>query len=213
MRLSLFEIELIVRETEKLFGDGSKIYLFGSRVDDLQKGGEIDLYLIPENKDDLYTKKIQLKTAISERLGDQKIDLVIQKDKERLIELEAQNKGLELNIAKITLQKYFSECDKHVQRIQEAYSDLQSIIPINAAKYKTLTKQEVQALDQYLFRFSKLQDRMGDKLFKLIVEQYQQSSEQLSFIDVLNKLEKLEYINSAKEWIYLRKIRNEIAHQ
>lgn len=213
MRLSLFEIELIVRETEKLFGDGSKIYLFGSRVDDLQKGGDIDLYLIPENKDDLYTKKIQLKTAISERLGDQKIDLVIQKDKERLVELEAQNKGLELNIAKITLQKYFSECDKHVQRIQEAYSDLQSIIPINAAKYKTLTKQEVQALDQYLFRFSKLQDTMGDKLFKLIVEQYQQSIEQLSFIDMLNKLEKLEYINSAKEWIYLRKIRNEIAHQ
>ncbi len=213
MRLSLSEIELIVRETEKIFGDSSKIYLFGSRVDDQQKGGDIDLYLIPENKDDLYTKKIQLKTAISERLGDQKIDLVIQKDKERLVELEAQNKGLELNIAKITLQKYFSECDKHVQRIQEAYSDLQSIIPINAAKYKTLTKQEVQALDQYLFRFSKLQDTMGDKLFKLIVEQYQQSIEQLSFIDMLNKLEKLEYINSAKEWIYLRKVRNEIAHQ
>jgi len=61
-------------------------------------------------------------------------------------------------------------------------------------KYAALTKQEVQALDRYLFRFFKLQDTMGDKLFQFIVAQYQQSTEQLAFIDLLNKLEKLEYI-------------------
>jgi len=67
---------------------------------------------------------------------------------------------------------------------------------MHAEKYAALTKQEVQALDQYLFRFSKLQDTMGDKLFKLIVAQYQQNTEQLTFIDMLNKLERLEYINT-----------------
>jgi len=213
MRLSLSEIKLIVRETSRIFGDKSKVYLFGSRVDELQKGGDIDLYLIPEIKEDLYNHKVQLIQAITENLGDQKIDIIIQKDRKRPVEIEAQAKGIELDIAKITLEKHFHECDKHVLRIQEAYSDLQSIIPMHAEKYAALTKQEVQALDQYLFRFSKLQDTMGDKLFKLIVAQYQQSTEQLAFIDMLNKLEKLEYINSAKEWMYLRKIRNEIAHQ
>jgi len=203
----------MVREVDKIFGDKSKLYLFGSRADEQKKGGDIDLYLIPEIKEDAYNNKIKLINAITENLGDQKIDLIIQKDKTRPIEIEAQAKGIELDITKISLEKFFHECDKHVQRIQEAYSDLESIIPIDAEKYATLAKQEVQALDQYLFRFSKLQDTMGDKIFKLIVAQYQQSTEQLAFIDMLNKLEKLEYINSTKEWMYLRKIRNEIAHQ
>lgn len=32
-------------------------------------------------------------------------------------------------------------------------------------------------------------------------------------MDVLNKLEKIGFLDSAKEWITLRKIRNEISHQ
>lgn len=32
-------------------------------------------------------------------------------------------------------------------------------------------------------------------------------------MDVLNKLEKIGYIASAQEWNYLRKVRNDIAHQ
>jgi hypothetical protein len=33
------------------------------------------------------------------------------------------------------------------------------------------------------------------------------------FIDTLNKLEKLNFLPNAKEWLILRKIRNEISHQ
>ncbi len=32
-------------------------------------------------------------------------------------------------------------------------------------------------------------------------------------LDILNKLEKYGCINNAKEWLYLRKLRNEVAHQ
>ena len=44
VRLSEEEIFFIKKAFYEVFGDGY-IYLFGSRVDDMQRGGDIDLYL------------------------------------------------------------------------------------------------------------------------------------------------------------------------
>jgi len=57
MRLTLFEITAIQNNAQNIFGDTVKVYLFGSRVDDDKKGGDIDLYLVPENNDNLLEKK------------------------------------------------------------------------------------------------------------------------------------------------------------
>ncbi len=191
----------------------TKVTLFGSRVDDKKFGGDIDLYLELQQNENSYEKKIAFISEITAVMGEQKIDVIFNSDSMRAIEIEAKTKGIELNIEKLALDKYFKECGKHIQRIEEAYSDLEPIIPLSAQKYIELNKQEVQALDQYLYRFSKLQDTMGDKIFRMLVKQYQQSEQQLPFIDMLNTLEKLKFISSAKEWVYLRKVRNDIAHQ
>ncbi len=50
MRLSLFDIETIVKLKNKYFNKNDGIYLFGSRVDDGKKGGDIDLFIDLENK-------------------------------------------------------------------------------------------------------------------------------------------------------------------
>lgn len=212
MRLSLSEIETIVKTKNEVFSDDAKIYLFGSRVDDGQKGGDIDLFIEadPENR---FEKKIAFLSKLRELIGEQKVDVVFASDADRMIEKEVRAKGIELKLETIKLQKYFNECDKHLQRIEEAYADMERFMPLSAAKYQRLTKDEVQAVDQYLYRFSKLQDTMGDKVFKLIIRQYEQSGDILPFIDMLNKLEKIGFITSAKEWLALRQIRNEIAHQ
>ncbi len=44
MRLSDFEIKSIKEVAKKNFGESVKITLFGSRVDDTKRGGDIDLY-------------------------------------------------------------------------------------------------------------------------------------------------------------------------
>ena len=54
MRLTHSEIATIIQQKDAVFGKNSKIYLFGSRVDNAQKGGDIDLYIKAENKDDLF---------------------------------------------------------------------------------------------------------------------------------------------------------------
>jgi predicted nucleotidyltransferase len=213
MRLSLFEIETIVKLKNKYFNKNDKIYLFGSRTKDNAKGGDIDLYLECDDVDSHYYQRENTFLAdLQTIIGKQKIDLIISHDKGRLIEIEAK-KGIELDLDKIKLKKYFNECDKHLQRIEEAYADIENCIPLTVEKYKTLSKDEVQDIDQYLYRFSKLQDTLGDKIFRVILNIYEPTHAPIPFIDLLHKLEKFGFLEHTKEWINLRDKRNRIAHQ
>ncbi|MDF1882573.1 nucleotidyltransferase domain-containing protein [Sulfurimonas sp. SAG-AH-194-C21] len=72
------------------------MYLFGSRVDDTAKGGDIDLFIECEIKENLSKKKIDFLVSLKQKIGEQKIDVVISRDKSRLIEQEAINKGIQL---------------------------------------------------------------------------------------------------------------------
>jgi len=49
MRLTEYEAASIKKAFAQSFEEG-KIYLFGSRVDDAKRGGDIDLYLCPAKK-------------------------------------------------------------------------------------------------------------------------------------------------------------------
>jgi predicted nucleotidyltransferase len=96
MRLQDFEKNSIKLIASHVFGKGSKVVLFGSRVYDDIKGGDIDLYIQPSDKNDLWKKKIDFLVRLKSTLGDQKIDVIISKDKSRLIEQEAIKNGVEL---------------------------------------------------------------------------------------------------------------------
>lgn len=213
MRLSLFEINAIQHNARELFGGDVKVYLFGSRVDDNKKGGDIDLYLVPGNTDHLHEKKIKYLSALNRALGEQKIDVVIAQDQTRPIEKEAMAKGMELDLDTIKIEKIFKECDKHLQRINEAYGDMSAFMPLTSTKYENLSKDDVQAIDQYLFRFAKLQDSMGEKLFRLLAGRFEQNADKLPFLDVIKKLEKYIDIDIADEWQDLSNIRNQLAHE
>ncbi len=96
MRLQPQEIAFIKKAFKNHFKAG-EIYLFGSRVDDSKKGGDIDLYLCPQDESvNLHQKKIAFLVELDKTLGEQKIDAIIAKDKTRLIEQEALTNGIEL---------------------------------------------------------------------------------------------------------------------
>ncbi|MCF6173297.1 MAG: nucleotidyltransferase domain-containing protein [Campylobacteraceae bacterium] len=96
MRLTNFEQQMIKKAFIETFESG-KILLFGSRVDDSKRGGDIDLYLIPNKKfDDERKRKIKFLIKLDEYIGEQKIDVIMAKDKNRLIEQEALKYGVKL---------------------------------------------------------------------------------------------------------------------
>ncbi len=99
MRLSQKECQSIKHSVYEIFGEGTKILLFGSRVDDTKRGGDIDLYikpLKPESAAELLRKKLDLLYLLEERIGEQQIDIIVAKDDGRAIEKEALKKGARL---------------------------------------------------------------------------------------------------------------------
>ena len=95
MRLSNKYVEVIKKYFNEFFKNG-EIYLFGSRVDDNKKGGDIDLYLVLDEHKNLFEKKIKFLSRIKKELGEQKIDIVFNIDSNRLIEKEALRWGIKL---------------------------------------------------------------------------------------------------------------------
>ena len=97
MRLRENEIQAIKTTFKEVFRDGD-IYLFGSRVDDEKKGGDIDLYIDLEERlpySVVFSKKIDFLVELKDKIGEQKIDVLVSKDKNRSIEQEAL-KGVEI---------------------------------------------------------------------------------------------------------------------
>ena len=110
------------------------------------------------------------------------------------------------------LEKIFYECNKHILRINSATKKMAPLFPITVDRYIKLTDDEVEHVDQFLFRFAKLQDTMGQKLFKTVLLFLREDIEGKPFIDILNLMEKLNLIKSADIWKDLRSNRNELAH-
>jgi hypothetical protein len=94
-----------------------------------------------------------------------------------------------------------------------AWEKVKDHFPLDKEKYKQLQPEELSFMDQLIFRFSKLQDSMGGKLFPAILENLGEDIRELPFIDRLAKLEKLNVIGSADEWMMLRETRNIVTYE
>lgn len=74
MRLTTDQIDTIKSTAAAVLGEGVQVTLFGSRLHDGQKGGDIDLYIeVPEPR---LMQKIRCKVQLQERL-DMPVDLIV----------------------------------------------------------------------------------------------------------------------------------------
>ncbi len=116
-----------------------------------------------------------------------------------------------LNKKETFLEKLY-ECERHKEKIDDAKSYLVGIMPLDLEKYRHIDKIESSFIDQLVYRFSKLQDTMGEALFKSILLLSRESIKKMTFLDILNRLEELDILRK-DEWIALREIRNEVTHE
>lgn len=80
MRLNPEHVQHIQYAATEAFGAESKVWLFGSRVDDQKKGGDIDLLVRPSKAaaDHAFARKIRMLTLLERTLGERKIDLIVE---------------------------------------------------------------------------------------------------------------------------------------
>ena len=78
MRLTSRQIEGLKHIAAEVFGPQARISLFGSRIDDQRRGGDIDLYVtgLALTADAQLDAKLKFLVKAKQQLGEQRIDLV-----------------------------------------------------------------------------------------------------------------------------------------
>ena len=102
MRLTPGERNAITEAARELLPAGARVSLFGSRVDDARRGGDIDLLIEPRVALDP-AEQVRLRTRLAARLyrliGERRIDILLAApglDDDRLIVSEARRQAVEL---------------------------------------------------------------------------------------------------------------------
>ena len=73
--------------------------------------------------------------------------------------------------------------------------------------------EKIKTIDTFIYRFIKLQDMMGDKLFRIFLDELGEYKDNMSLLDILDKLEKLNLIDNSQQWMEYRKLRNKLTHE
>ena len=116
------------------------------------------------------------------------------------------------DISLLRLQGAWRECERNIYHLCCALTLLDAILPMTGDGYQHLTDAQVQSLDQFILRFTKLQDAMGNRLFPAILHYLQEQYEDRPMLDKIHRLEKLGYLHNAEGWQNIRNIRNKFAH-
>jgi len=104
-------------------------------------------------------------------------------------------------------------CNTHAQALSDALADIETSRPrFTVDALGRLGKEDRRLLDQFAYRYPRLQDDMGAKLLPSVLLTLGEDVSAMAAIDRLNRLEQLRWLPSAEAWMELRRIRNEFAH-
>jgi uncharacterized protein YutE (UPF0331/DUF86 family) len=113
----------------------------------------------------------------------------------------------------IELGEMIKIADVHAERIKMALAELEQLLPFNADKVELLAKDKLLLTDLLVHRFGKLQDLLGNKIINEFLKFIDEYAANLSMLDKIYKLERLEIIEDAELWKEMRKVRNHITHE
>ncbi len=121
-----------------------------------------------------------------------------------------------MNPAEIRAYKLWpslSECQQHCARLHAALSEAAHFPQLLADSPQPLSDEQVRTLDQLLFRFGKLQDALATRVLPAMLQTLGEWEDAEPFLDKLNRAERLGLISSAEQWLELRELRNQAAHE
>ena len=102
-------------------------------------------------------------------------------------------------------------CMQHREALTDALSDL-ATRQFNALDLGRLSKPDRRLLDQFAYRFTCLQDDMGNRLFPAVLRALGENVSEMPALDRFARLEQIGWLPNADRWSELRRIRNEFAH-
>lgn len=108
-----------------------------------------------------------------------------------------------------------TRCQEHARYLGESLEAMAADLPFDP---DTLERYRADAtrmafLDQFAYRFGRLQDTMGRQLLPLILTVLKEPlPEDATFMEKLDRLERLGVIPSVERWDEIRELRNTLTH-
>jgi predicted nucleotidyltransferase len=195
MRLSPEQRRIITELVRQTAGQQARVRLFGSRLDDNARGGDIDLLI---ELDTAIETPAALAATLSARidraLGGRKVDILIAAP----------------NLQRIHF--LVSVVQKVVRHLTQTDDRLfaQSFTTSRAAEL-TQNIELAERVDAFVSRFGRLQDTLGDKLRPTLLAALGERPGVM--IDNLNHAERLGWISDADAWLRHRNLRNQMVHE
>jgi hypothetical protein len=111
----------------------------------------------------------------------------------------------------LPLDVALAQCERHAEVMNDAL--LQIPVPLTEAQLREASPELVRRLDQFVLRFTKLQDTLGTHVLRQFAAQVlAEPVEEWAFIDVLGLLERRGYL-TVDEWALQRSTRNVLTHE
>jgi len=110
------------------------------------------------------------------------------------------------------LRQTYTLCSTHLDALKDALQDL-DLRELTAPDLGNLSRQDRRLLDQFAYRYTRLQDDMGARLFPSVLRALGENIPAMSMLDRLDRMEQLGWLPAADEWADLRRIRNEFTHE
>lgn len=73
-----------------------------------------------------------------------------------------------VSIANYKAEAAILEGDKHLYRLEMAHNKLEQLFPLTVDTLAQLSDLNTETLDQFIYRFTKLQDCMGSRLLSAL---------------------------------------------
>ena len=63
-----------------------------------------------------------------------------------------------------TIESSIKECNSHLEKCKRARGLLRETLPLSQDSFKELEEEKIEHIDQFIYRFTKMQDSMGIRL-------------------------------------------------
>ena len=205
MRISEYEKNVII-DAVRSIDPAAQVWLFGSRADDTKKGGDIDIGILSSKVDVM--GEIEIKRKIYDKIGEQKIDLVVSKDGQQAFFKYAAAKGVLLYMEKGAveiLRENLDAINLSLKRLLYSWE-----ICKKTGLKDTYSDDEFIAFEAMASRYARTTDLLINKVLRSLdaVEYIDRGT----VIDAANNAEKREIADS-KDLRKMKDLRNLIAHE
>lgn len=109
------------------------------------------------------------------------------------------------------LRQAYLICQTHAAALADAINDLMQR-KLLAADLEHLSKDDRRLIDQFAYRYTRLQDDMGARLIPATLRALGEDISAMPVLDRLIRMEQLGWLPDAEQWGLLRRVSNEFTH-